>query len=181
MVKNGKFPLTTKLYCYTITSVKGIPHPICPQKEVTMAKFMLGNARHQLDEKNRFRIPVKFREGLGANPYYLPGKNGCMYIVPEEKVETMFSEMVNQNPYTSDTEFTSAVFSFSGSLEEDAQGRATLDKTIKDKFGFQKELVFVGKMSYLEVWPAEKWDERYGVLDPNKIDKMIQDLKKYGV
>ena len=44
-----------------------------------------------------------------------------------------------------------------------------------------KKMVFVGKMTYLEVWPAEKWDERYGVLDPGKIDKMIQDLKKYGV
>ena len=181
MVKNGKYLLTIDLYCYTITSVKGIAHSNCTQKEDEMAKYMLGNARHQLDEKNRFRIPVKFREGLGANPYYLPGKNGCVYIVPEEKVESMFSSMIDQNPYTSDTDFSSAVFSFSGSLEEDAQGRATLDKTIKDKFGFQKEMGFVGKMTYLEVWPAEKWDERYGVLDPDKIDKMIQDLKKYGV
>ena len=58
---------------------------------------MLGNARHQLDERNRFRIPVKFREGLGSNPYYLPGKNGCLYIVPEERFEEMFAPFINQN------------------------------------------------------------------------------------
>ena len=82
------------------------------KKEKRMPKFMLGNARHQLDERNRFRIPVKFREGLGSNPYYLPGKNGCLYIVPEERFEEMFAPFINQNPYTSDTdEFTSTVFS----------------------------------------------------------------------
>lgn len=158
----------------------------CPQneanKEANMAKFMLGNYRHSLDEKNRFRIPVKFREGLGANPYYMPGKNGCLYIVPEERFEEMFAPFINQNPYTSDTdEFTSSVFAFSGPLEEDAQGRVALDKNIKEKYGISKELVFVGKATYLEVWPSETWDARYGVLDPQKIDKMIQDLKKYGV
>ena len=73
------------------------------------------------------------------------------------------------------------MFSFSGPLEEDAQGRVSLDKNIKEKFGIDKEMVFVGKATYLEVWPAEAWGARYGVLDPGKIDKMIQDLKKYGV
>ena len=111
----------------------------CLQKEANMAKFMLGNYRHSLDEKNRFRIPVKFREGLGANPYYMPGKNGCLYIVPEERFEEMFAQFINQNPYTSDTdEFTSSVFAFSGPLEEDAQGRVTLDKNIKEKYGISK-------------------------------------------
>lgn len=106
-----------------------------------MAKFMLGNYRHSLDEKNRFRIPVKFREGLGANPYYMPGKNGCLYIVPEERFEEMFAPFINQNPYTSDTdEFTSSVFAFSGPLEEDAQGRVALDKTSKRNTAFQKSL-----------------------------------------
>ncbi len=147
-----------------------------------MSKFMLGNYRHQLDEKNRVRIPVKFREGLGANPYYLPGKNGCLYIVAEERFESMFSTYLNQDPYTSESgEFTSMVFAFSGELEEDANGRVMLDKNVKEKFGFKKELVFVGKATYLEVWPAEVWDERYGVLDPDAISKMIEGLKRKGV
>ncbi len=147
-----------------------------------MAKFMLGNFRHQLDDKNRVRVPVKFREGLGSSAYYLPGKNGCMYIVPEDKFEEMLAPYVGGDPYMSDSDdFSRAIFAFSGELEDDANGRVTFDKTLKEKFGFKKELVFVGKATYLEVWPAEVWDARYGVLDPDKISKMIQDLKNKGV
>lgn len=150
--------------------------------EVQMAKFMLGKFRHQLDEKNRVRIPVKFREGLGATPYFLPGKNGCMYIVPEDRFEDMFSTYFSQDPYMSNVDdFTTSIFAHSGQLEEDSAGRITVDKTIKDKFNFKKEIVFVGKATYLEVWPAEVWDERYGNLDPDNISKMIADLKAKGV
>ena len=32
-----------------------------------MAKFLLGNVRHQLDDKGRMRIPAKYREALGGS------------------------------------------------------------------------------------------------------------------
>lgn len=150
-------------------------------REVEMAKFMLGNYRHSLDDKNRVRIPVKFREVLGARPYYLPGKGGCMYIVPENSFDSMFSSYFNQNPYMSESEdFTTLIFGCSGELEEDSTGRVSIDKGITDKFNFKKEVVFVGKATYVEMWPAEVWDEKFGALDPNKISKMIEGLKKRG-
>lgn len=147
-----------------------------------MPKFMLGNARHQLDERNRFKIPARFREGLGECPYILPGRNGCMYIVPEERFEELFNSMIGSNPYTSDNEeFTTQVFSASSPLEEDSQGRVTLNKDVARMLKVNKELVFVGKVTYLEMWPAEAWEARYGVLEPSKLDKLLQDLKKRGV
>lgn len=145
---------------------------------------MLGNQRHQLDEKNRVRIPVKFREALGPKPCYLPGKNGCLYIVPQERFEKMFEAYLDNDPYTTDStfdEFTTFVFAHSDELEEDSMGRVMFNKGIKEKFGFKKEIVFVGKATYLEVWPAEVWDARYGVLDPQKINDMIENLKNKGV
>lgn len=147
-----------------------------------MSKLMLGNYRHQLDDKNRVTIPVKFRMGLGDVSYYLPGKNGCLYIVPEDRFEDMLSQYIGGDPYTAENDdFARTIFAFSGEIEVDSNGRISLDKTIKEKFDFHKELVFVGKATYIEVWPAEVWDERYGVLDPDKISKMIADLKKKGV
>lgn len=174
----GEKPLTKRISYYTIINVRG---DTTRKKENKMPKFMLGNARHQLDERNRFRIPAKFREGLGECPYLLPGRNGCMYIVPEERFEELFNSLIGNNPYTSDAEdFTTQVFSLSSELDEDAQGRVTLSKEASKLLKANKELVFVGKVTYLEMWSAEAWEERYGVLNPDKLDKMLQDLKKRG-
>lgn len=146
-----------------------------------MPKFMLGNARHQLDERNRFRIPAKFREGLGENLYILPGRNGCMYIVPEDQVEKVLSHFIGDDPYTSaNDELTTQLYSLSDPIEEDPQGRITLSKSATKILKPNKELVFVGKVTYLEVWSAEVWDERYGVLEPGKLERMLEDLKKRG-
>lgn len=151
------------------------------KKEDTMPKFMLGNARHQLDEKNRFRIPAKFREGLGGCPYIMPGRNGCMYIVPEERFEELFDSFIGENPYTSDNEeLTTQIYSLSGPVEEDAQGRITLGKEAAKLVKANKELVFVGKVTHLEMWSAEVWENRFGVLEPGKLEKMLADLKKRG-
>lgn len=146
-----------------------------------MPKFMLGNARHQLDERNRFRIPAKFREGLGENPYIFPGRNGCMYIVPEDHIEQLLGTFIGDNPYTSDNEdLTTQIYSLSEPIEEDTQGRITLSKEASKLIKAKKELVFVGKITHLEMWAAEVWDERYGVLEPGKLERMLEDLKKRG-
>ena len=47
--------------------------------------------------------------------------------------------------------------------------------------GIKKEVVFVGKATYVEVWPAEVWDSRYSVLDPENLERIIERLKKFGV
>jgi len=60
----------------------------------------------------------------------------------------------------------------------DSQGRFILDKNLIKTFSIDKELVFVGKVNYVEIWPSKVWDERFGVLDPTKLDKMIENLKK---
>ena len=41
-----------------------------------MAKFLLGNARHQLDDKAECASPAKFREALGGSCCILPGQSG---------------------------------------------------------------------------------------------------------
>lgn len=154
---------------------------VFPSREVEMAKFMLGNYRHSLDDKNRVRIPVKFREVLGAKPCYLPGKGGCMYIVPAESFNGMFSSYCDTNPFMSDSsDVTTWIFGHSGELEEDSTGRVSIDKGITEKYHFKKEVVFVGKVNYVELWPAEVWDEKFGALDPDRITKMIESLKKRG-
>ena len=66
-------------------------------------------------------------------------------------------------------------------VEEDAQGRVRLSKELAKTAGIDKEVVFVGKVTYLEIWPAEVWDERFSVLNPDNLNRMLEKLKNLGV
>ena len=148
-----------------------------------MPKFLLGNARHQLDDKGRMRIPAKFREGLGGSAYILPGRAGCLFIIPEDKLLETVKSLSGGNPFadTSDNDLSTEIVGNGDYLEEDGQGRVRLSKELAKAAGIVKDVVFVGKLTYLEVWPAETWDERYSVLNPDNLSKMIDKLRKLGV
>ena len=72
-----------------------------------MFDFMLGNVRHQLDEKDRMRIPAKYREALGGTSYILPGRkvdgnHCCLYIIPYDKFEKVFAKLDTDELYGGD-------------------------------------------------------------------------------
>ncbi len=148
-----------------------------------MAKYMLGSARHQIDDKGRVRIPAKFREGLGATSYIIPGRVGCIYIIPEARFEEVLAKFMNDNPYANDAtnDLFSELMAISGALEEDAQGRVRISQEIIQTVSIKKELVFVGKGIYVEVWPAEVWDSKHNALNPDNLNKIIEKLKSFGV
>ena len=148
-----------------------------------MPKFMLGNVRHQLDDKGRMRIPAKFREGVGANAYVVPGRAGCLYVIPEDKFESVIASLGVDNLYANNdaNDMATDILGNGDYLEEDAQGRVRLSKELAKTAGIDKEIVFVGKATFLEIWPAEAWDARFSVLNHDNLNRMLDKLKKYGV
>lgn len=148
-----------------------------------MAKYMLGNARHQLDDKGRVRIPAKFKEGLGAVSYILPGRDGCLFVFPENEFDTLIDSLSPANIYANDekNELATMLMAAGSSLDEDAQGRVRIAPELLKVADIRKDIVFVGKGKFLEVWAAEKWDSNYSVLNPANLNRIIERLKHFGV
>lgn len=148
-----------------------------------MAKFLLGNARHQLDDKGRMRIPAKFREALGGSCCILPGRAGSLFIVPEDKLMETLEAVREANAFANSdaNDLSTAITANANYLEEDGQGRVRLPAELAQMVGIKKDIVFVGKLTYLEVWPAEVWDARYSVLNPDNLAKVLDRLKNLGV
>ena len=46
------------------------------------------NYAHQLDAKNRMRIPAKLREELGTGYTVTVGSGGCLYVYSKEQMHT---------------------------------------------------------------------------------------------
>ena len=148
-----------------------------------MPKFMLGNVRHQLDDKGRMRIPAKYREVLGGTSCILPGRAGALFIVPEDKLMETLEAVREANAFANSdaNDLSTAITANANYLEEDGQGRVRLPAELAQMVGIKKDIVFVGKLTYLEVWPAEVWDARYSVLNPDNLAKVLDRLKNLGV
>ena len=145
-----------------------------------MAKLFVGTYYHQLDTKNRFRIPAKLREGLGES--YVVTKSvdsPCLYVFSSEKFDSM-QEKINELPLF-DSKAQNALRKFLAScvfVEEDKQGRVMITPDLRKYANFQKDIVTIGVGSRLEIWSLEDW-ERVNSEDATEEEK--EALTKYGI
>lgn len=151
---------------------------------------MLGSVRHQLDDRERFRIPAKFRPMLGEKAYILPGrevgknsKQYCLYVIPETRFEEVFAKINDSRLYSGgeDADMLTTYFSAIQDVEEDGQGRMRLREDLATMLNVVKDLVFVGKGHYLELWAGEVWDERFNFLNADNVNRALENLKNRGV
>lgn len=131
--------------------------------------LFIGTYEHQLDDKNRLRIPSKFRKGLqgeaGDKPYYFfRGKNGCIGVMSEEVVNDTFAPLASEGV----SEVTKIKRMLLGSIapaEEDAQGRVVLPMNLRLMAGIKKDVITLGVGNYIEIWAADKYAEYIADID----------------
>lgn len=142
------------------------------------AKMFLGSFRHQLDQKNRMRIPAKFKQGLGSNFVITKGTNGCLFLLPETN-NGLLTKIAQLPVFDLEAQKSvRAVLSSAFEAEEDGQGRVLLPKELIVHAGIAKNIVFVGVGERVEVWAEEAWDNYNKNVD---FDAAADSLKKFGV
>lgn len=155
-----------------------------------MLDLMLGSVRHQLDDKERFRIPAKFRQTLGEKAYILPGREVgkqtgkfCLYIVSENRFEEIYERINDPRLYSGgeDADNLTTYFGSMQDVEEDGQGRMKLSPNLSAMLKATKDIVFVGKGHYLELWSGEVWDERFNYLNSENVNRALESLRNRGV
>ena len=122
-----------------------------------------GVFEHQLDDKNRLRIPSRFKKELvgehGEKTYsFMRGKHNCICVVEDEVLEDMISTLSEEGLSETSKE-AAAVLSSIFAAEEDAQGRVVLPATLKRIAGIKKDVVTLGRGNRLEIWAADRYQE----------------------
>lgn len=123
---------------------------------------------HQLDAKNRIRIPPKLKDKSGEKFYFSRGTNNCLFVWPDETV-TEKLEQLKSIPL-SDEERQRGVRSFTKSLlpvDEDTQGRIVIPSPLKQYAKIDKEIVICGSVNHIEIWAKEVYNEYFGDEDDN--------------
>ena len=138
-----------------------------------------GVFEHQLDDKNRLRIPSKFKKELtgenGEKTYsFFRGMNNCICVMTDELLDETISVLAEEG-ISESSEASTLFFGSIFSAEEDSQGRVVLPAMLKRMAGITKNIITLGKGKRLEIWAAEKY---YAYIEGIDYDT---ELKKLGI
>ena len=136
-----------------------------------------GLVEHQLDDKNRLRIPSKFKKELtgenGERKYsFFRGMNNCICVMADEDLDEIISG-ISEEAISESNRATALFFSSIHSAEEDAQGRVVLPTLLKRIAGIKKDVVTLGRGKRLEIWSAENY---YAYIDDVDYDSALKTL-----
>lgn len=140
--------------------------------------MFLGTYRHQIDQKNRMRVPAKFKNELAGGFVVTKGTNSCLFVLPKENNE-LFEKLAALPVFDVEAQKSvRAILSSAFEAEEDAQGRVLLPKELVAHAKIKKNIVFVGVGARVEIWAEEEWD---AYNSGESFDKSIETLSKHGV
>ncbi len=118
-----------------------------------------GTYSHQLDAKNRMRIPAKLRDGLGAHYSIMAGSGGCLYVYTEEQTKKMKDKLKKINPFN-EKQLKAARYLLGNSwdAEEDKQGRILIPENIRKHANIVKNVIVFNGPNCIEIWAEETWN-----------------------
>lgn len=122
--------------------------------------YLTGSYEHQIDAKNRIRIPNKLK--LETDGLYLSkGTDGCLFVFSSDEMDEILAKFSAIK--ITDKEKRQGQRAFLDSIvqvEFDGQGRMTIPKSYKEFAKIDKDIVICGNFQHVEVW-AKEVHEKY--------------------
>ena len=120
------------------------------------------NYAHQLDAKNRMRIPAKLREELGSNYSITVGTGGCLYVYTEEQMQKVKDTLNNINSFR-EKQLKAARYILYNTweAEEDNQGRILIPENLRKYAKIEKNVIVFKGPNCIEIWSEEVWNDYF--------------------
>ncbi len=121
--------------------------------------MLMGEYRHNIDDKKRLTIPSKYREELGDKFVVTRGLDGCLFVYSFTEWDKIVNKLKTL-PFTKKDARTLTRFLMSAAsiCEIDKQGRINLVNSLISYAEIKKECVIIGVNDRLEIWASEKYD-----------------------
>ncbi|WP_172249788.1 division/cell wall cluster transcriptional repressor MraZ [Saccharibacillus deserti] len=124
--------------------------------------MLMGEYKHNIDDKGRLIMPAKFREKLGRACIVTRGLDQCLFVYSEQEWELLERKLANLPLMKADARaFNRFFFSGAAECEWDKQGRAQLPANLREYAQLDKECVVIGAGSRVEIWSRDNWDRYY--------------------
>ena len=138
--------------------------------------MLMGSYQNQIDAKNRFAVPAKFREELGHKCVLAKGLDNCLVIYPMDTWAQQ-QKVLATLPRSDERARAFLRYTYASALEceVDKQGRLVLPEQWREYAHIEKELVTIGMLDRIEIWSKDVYEN-----DKNGGQLSAEDLEEIG-
>lgn len=124
--------------------------------------MFMGEFQHNIDDKGRIIIPVKFRDELGDVFIITRGLDKALFVYPLSEWQQI-EQKLKSLPFTKADARKFTRFFFSGAIESeiDKQGRVIIPNNLRSYAFLTKECVVIGVSNRIEIWDKNYWESYY--------------------
>lgn len=142
--------------------------------------MFMGEYSHTIDAKGRIIVPAKFRDNLGDNFVITKGLDNCLFVYTSDDW-FKFEEKLRALPLTNKDarKFTRFFLAGAAEMEVDKQGRILIPSVLREFASLDRDVVFVGVGSRIEIWDKTRWNESISDYDDD-MDEVAQNMDSLG-
>jgi MraZ protein len=143
--------------------------------------MFIGEFKHNLDEKNRLAVPIKFRGDLAKGAVVTRGLDKCLFVYTLEEWQKLAQKLTNL-PISQAKARAFARLMLAGAMDiiPDKQGRINLPEYLREYAGLKKEVIIAGLYNRLEIWDSADW-ESYSKNTEQSSSEIAERLGELGV
>ncbi|EFR31197.1 division/cell wall cluster transcriptional repressor MraZ [Eremococcus coleocola] len=143
--------------------------------------MLIGEYKHNIDNKGRLIMPAKFRPDLGERFIVTRGLDGCLFGFPSKQWEDLQAKLSQLPLAKKDARaFTRFFYSAATEVELDKQGRINLPENLITFAKIEKECRVIGVSNRIEIWSSAKWDEFANIAEEN-FEMIAEDMIDFGL
>lgn len=133
--------------------------------------MFMGEYHHNIDDKARLVLPLKFREELGDTFVVTRGLEGCLFVYSNEEWQSLVAKL-KKLPFTKKDARAFLRFFLSGACEcqVDKQGRVAIPSPLVNYASLKKECVVIGVNDRLEIWSEDAFNNFFNENEDNISD-----------
>ena len=149
--------------------------------KATLKHMFIGEYHHQLDDKGRLAIPVKFRGDLAKGAVVTRGLDSSLFLLPLEEWGKLADSLANLPLGQANSRaFSRLMLAGAMDVKFDKQGRFIVPEYLRKYGKLDKKVVIVGVSTRLELWDAATW-EAYSAQTQADAEAIAEQLGDLGI
>jgi MraZ protein len=145
-----------------------------------MALFV-GEFEQSIDVKHRLAVPAALREQIdgeedGTQLIVVLGPNRHLLMYPDQAYQRLLKKLHRSPLPDRGAQKIGLLFAFARIVTPDKQGRLVLPEPSMQRAGLadEAEVVLVGQMDHIEIWPKAEWDRHVAEAMPTYGEVMYE-------
>ncbi len=151
------------------------------EKSGEKINMFIGEYAHNLDDKGRLAIPVKFRRDLTKGAVVTRGLDNCLFLYTKKEWQVL-AEKLASLPLSQSNSRAFARLMLAGAMdvEVDTQGRVVLPEYLRQFAGLKKNVVVAGLYNRIELWDESVW-QKYKTATEANSNEIAEKMAELGV